>query len=47
MVYTIRVIDQNNIIRFESEFDRKHKVDTEKLKEEYQNKFKDCKVEVE
>ena len=46
MIYTIRVVDRNNIIKFESEFDRKHQVDIEKLKKEYQERYKDCVVEV-
>lgn len=48
MFYTLKVIDpKSNIIKFQSEFDRKREVDIKKLKAEYQEKFpKDC-VEVE
>jgi hypothetical protein len=47
MFYMLKVIGKDNIIRFETEFDRKRKIDVEKLKQEYKEKYKDCIVEVE
>jgi len=46
MFYTIKVVDQNNIIKFQSEFDRQRQVDIEKLREEYQRKYPKDKIEV-
>jgi len=47
MMVEVKVIDRNNIIRFTHEFDRRKKIDVEKLKEGLREKYPEPEFTVE